>query len=71
MYVRQQCGVDCIAPAEQAALRQPCSVQVGQVAHCMLADAERWHAARGAAGGGAGAEPEVKLFDMKAIQGYA
>ena len=38
----------------------------------MIADAERWHAEQKAtASGGAGGEPEVKLFDMKQIQGYA
>ncbi len=37
----------------------------------MIADAERWHAEQKAASGGAGGEPEVKLFEMKQIQGYA
>lgn len=57
-----------------AALHPSVRAQVSHVAHCMVADAERWHAERKAAGGGgagaAGAEPAVKLFDMKAIQNF-
>ncbi|KAI7835557.1 hypothetical protein COHA_010537 [Chlorella ohadii] len=57
---------------EKAVARLMSSVKVSQVAHCMIADAERWHAEQKAtASGGAGGEPEVKLFDMKQIQGYA
>ena len=45
------------------------SVAVSQVARVMLADAERWHEARGPAA--AGAEPEVKVFEMGDLQNYA
>jgi oxidoreductase len=58
---------------EKMVARIMSSVKVSQVAHCMIADAERWHAERAAAAGsgGAGGEPEVKLFEMKAIHGFA
>ena len=48
------------------------SVAVSQVARVMVLDAERWHEARSAAAAAAaGAQPEVKVFEMGDLRKYA
>lgn len=58
---------------ERAFSKLMSSVAVSQVAHVMIADVERWLDARAAAGAAAhaGAQPEVKVFEMGDIQKFS